>query len=123
MKSISSQALAALGALALAGPAHAIQPTSDPPHATLQPVAQQQIQGQVKSIDHHAKTFTLRESDKTFQVTGSSSLYKNNDLTSNFDSIHLGDQVVATYSGSPDAKKVEVQTLKATSGGVGPPGE
>lgn len=121
MKNVSSQALAILATLALAGSARALQPTGDAPRAAVQPVAQQQIQGRVKSIDPKQKTFTLSDSNKTFHVTDSTNLYKNDAVITNLDAIQTGDQVVATYSGAPDAKKVEVEMLKATSGG-GPPG-
>jgi hypothetical protein len=54
-------------------------------------------------------------------VTDSTILFKDDAAVTNIDSIHPGDQVVATYSGDPDAKKVTVEMLRATTGG-GPPG-
>lgn len=120
MKKVSSCALIGVAALALAGSARALQRGDDAPKAVLQ-VAQQQIQGMVKSTDSKSKTFTLSKSNKTFQVTDSTSLYKNNAVITNFDAIHTGDHVQATYSGDPDAKTVVVDQLMVATGN-GPPG-
>ena len=120
MRKASSRALVGLAALALTGSAQALQ-RSDQAEATVLPVAQQQAQGRVKNIDRKTKTFTLSDSNKTFQVTDSTNLYKNDTPITNFDAVRPGDQVLVTYSGDPDASKVEVSTLKATTGG-GPPG-
>jgi hypothetical protein len=95
--------------LTLSGGVLAEQPASEAPSQAQDP--QHQIQGRVQSIDREQSTLTLLESGKTFRVSPSTGVYKN-DSVGTLDAIHPGDHVVAIYHARPDDQGSPIPTLE-----------
>lgn len=68
-----------------------------------------QIQGRVKSIDRKQSTFTLLGSSKTFQVTPSTEVIKN-DSIGTLDAVLPGDYLTAIFDGSSAAQGTQEST-------------